>query len=51
MHIENSLGEIYWRQDNCKQARIAYAEALRMSAQLHLEDVQGCSSARFGSIG
>lgn len=48
VHIKNSLGEIYWRQDDCKHAREAYGEALRASARTHLEDVQAWIAAEQG---
>jgi serine/threonine-protein kinase len=48
VHIENSLGEVYWRQDNCARAREAYRESLRASARAKAASPDGWIAAEEG---
>jgi tetratricopeptide (TPR) repeat protein len=48
VRIENSLGEVYWRQDSCAQARVAYRTSLRASARLRDAPADGWIAAEEG---
>ncbi len=48
VRIENSLGEVYWRQDKCTLARAAYGESLRVAARVKLPDPEAWIAAEEG---
>ncbi len=48
VHIKNSLGEVYWRQDDCKHAREAYSDSLSASARAHLQELETWVAAQEG---
>ncbi len=48
VRIENSLGELYWRQDNCVQAREAYRSSLRASGHTRSAGPDGWIAAEEG---
>jgi tetratricopeptide (TPR) repeat protein len=48
VRAENSLGEAYWRQDNCVQAREAYRRSLRASARIRSASPDGWIAAEEG---
>ncbi|HYL70139.1 MAG TPA: toll/interleukin-1 receptor domain-containing protein [Steroidobacteraceae bacterium] len=48
VHIKNSLGEVYWRQDDCKHARESYTDSLATSARAHLQELETWVAAQEG---
>jgi len=40
VRIKNSLGEVYWRQDDCKRSRQMYAESLRASTRAQIKELE-----------
>ena len=48
VHIKNSLGEVYWRQDDCKHARESYQDSLATSARQQLQELESWVAAQEG---
>ena len=48
VRIENSLGEVYWREDSCVPAREAYRRSLRASARTKGATADGWIAAEEG---
>ncbi len=48
VHIKNSLGEVYWRQDDCKHARESYTDSLATSTREHLQELETWVAAQEG---
>jgi tetratricopeptide (TPR) repeat protein len=48
VRIQNSLGEVYWRQDKCPLARAAYGESLRTTRRSKLADPEAGIAAEEG---
>jgi tetratricopeptide (TPR) repeat protein len=48
VRVQNSLGETYWRQENCAGARAAYGESMRATAHENQPEQQGWIIAREG---